>query len=182
MVVVQWRRLLPMSGGRHNTTNQCRRRQCSQSSLSLLAACGVDLPCHWCCGCLGVGPRWSLLAAWCSVLLLRRRASDRRNANPPIHRHRIPVHRSRRIEKRAECPQAGKKTSCALHDIPNINDMHNNDCVGDTSAAWMSAMVRWRIGVSYIENAASRRATDRLTCAWLGWRQHDVRVCRPAPP
>ena len=115
-----------MSGGRHSTTNR-RRRQCSQSSLSLLAPYRVDLPCHWCGGCLGIGPRWSLLAARCR----RRRASaDRRNANPPIHRHRIPVHRSRRIEKRTECPQAGKKTSSALHDIPSINMCMSNDCGG----------------------------------------------------
>ena len=41
-------------GGRHNTTNR-RRRQCSQSSLSLLAPYRVDLPCHWCVGCLAAG-------------------------------------------------------------------------------------------------------------------------------
>ena len=43
------------NGGRYSTTHQCRRRQCSQSSLSLLAPYRVDLPCHWCGGCLAAG-------------------------------------------------------------------------------------------------------------------------------
>ena len=94
----------------------------------MLAAYRVDLPYHWCCGCLGIGPRWSLLAAWCSVLLavpcLR---STERNADPQTPNPRA---LSRRSEKRAERPQTGTKTSSALHDIPSINMCMANDCGG----------------------------------------------------
>ena len=133
------------NGGRHNTTNQCRRRQCSQSLLSLLAACGVDLPCHWCCGCLGIGPRWSLIAARCSVLLavpcLR---STERNADPqtPNPRASLP----QKAEKRAEHPHAGTKTSSALHAIPTSTCACQTTAAAvDAAAAWISTMVPWRM-------------------------------------
>ena len=46
------------------------------------------------------------------------------------------------------------------------------------AAAWMSVMVQWRMMriLSKMPHQDGRQ-TDSI-----GWRQHDVRVCRPAPP
>ena len=118
----------PAAGGQYSTTNQCHK-QCSRSLLSLLllAPYRVGLPCHWCGGCLAAGPgghcRGSLLAARCCLQPAERNRKSRSAADPKAREWRS---RSRRkLEKPAEQPQAGTKTRSALHDIPNINAMHD---------------------------------------------------------
>ena len=161
-----------MSGGRHSTTNR-RRRQCSQSSLSLLAPYRVDLPCHWCGGCLAAGA--GLVVA---DLLTRPRVP----CCCPKTQKKIRCRSSRLLasgalapaeswESPRNAPRRGQKRA-AHHMISMICIicmicMLANECVGGRYQRCCLDERHGADGVSAYLIAASRRATDRLTCAWM---------------
>ena len=160
-----------MSGGRHSTTNR-RRRQCSQSSLSLLAPYRVDLPCHWCGGCLAAGA--GLVVA--DLLTRPRVPCCCPNAKEdPLQIFAIACEwRSRRtLESPRNAPRRGQKRA-AHHMISMICIICKigmaNECVGGRYRCCldepMVPMAYRRILLPHRDG----RQTDRqtlLSCAWM---------------